>query len=772
MVVEILNVATKKRKLNDREMALGFMNDDSLRAILLPTLASDHPNLRLSCRRICQILDSSIYRKERSEQGYAEVKVELLSPFEQYKRYRESMNMPLMNPSNERWLKDTDDESEEDEEEKEASKAPCSTDEEFVRDYDHLGNTTNYYGDRAFYSNTFRVFVDGWPLNDQKKIPRREFKLKVQLLRLRAPFYQKCDADSQCLMNLASSLFTKRGTPKAACIKDAVDGDRRPLLYIAEFETPVEYRSTSSTVGPLIIQEILKIFRDEYSVAVYIPWGDTQYAEEEMYPDRHAERILGRDLTDKEVRAKAKRDERFRALTDQDIRQFFRAGFRQVDEASIVDTAANSYVYATPGLEIRSVLTERQALDRTIASKPPPPPEKTGLARELLYLIRNKCDEHRQTVERIKCWQQPLEKVPIVAQSLRMLEQMIDDQTHKIHEMRNAAEESIEKMRSQRRLLLDQKTFVEELPEGSDLSSFLEKIHSMLETLDLLDGLDTSCEGVSDVTYCFDMMSDKIIQNEKELSKYINTGKQMIEELKAKLNEQRCIVYKNSHPVIKENLAKEEASLESLMKDVREAAEAILDRADTDEARHQVLLNADAIHACATHKNLVFVGMVLGLLPPPQRTGALNRLDSHGLSALMLAGQASQLGGLESGEYRQFIEALVALGADVNVVDAKTGFSALGHFRNCRHSSLASLYGGQHSASELRQLEMLEIAKIEILLTPDGGATDADKSLLFDEEDDDEEEMESEESSEDDGSSDDDGDHDSDDEDDHDSNGD
>ena len=67
----------KRRKLNlnrhDASVNLSFLDDDSLRAILLRTRASDYPNLRTSYKSFCDVLDSTMDRKEMSNQVCVEV---------------------------------------------------------------------------------------------------------------------------------------------------------------------------------------------------------------------------------------------------------------------------------------------------------------------------------------------------------------------------------------------------------------------------------------------------------------------------------------------------------------------------------------------------------------------------------------------------------------------------------------------------------------------------------------------------------------------------
>ena len=75
------------------------------------------------------------------------------------------------------------------------------------------------------------------------------------------------------------------------------------------------------------------------------------------------------------------------------MRQFFRAGFHQVDDRCILETSDNSYVFATPGDAYKPLLSLEETLNKHIVHKAPIRPEYSGLARELRLFVEKKTIE-------------------------------------------------------------------------------------------------------------------------------------------------------------------------------------------------------------------------------------------------------------------------------------------------------------------------------------------------------------------------------------------
>jgi hypothetical protein len=126
----------KAPQRSSSRLLLTDLDEDILRAILVRTCASDHEALRQTCQRIRHTMDSFAFRKERCELGFAEVRCEILPPFEQYKL----------------------DEGYNEEDEEEDRPVLCEADSSFQDNYDELGFKGDYGN---HYIEHFRVFVDG-----------------------------------------------------------------------------------------------------------------------------------------------------------------------------------------------------------------------------------------------------------------------------------------------------------------------------------------------------------------------------------------------------------------------------------------------------------------------------------------------------------------------------------------------------------------------------------------------------------------------------------
>ena len=715
----------KRRKLREEHgthlSPFSLLDEDCFRAVLLRTRASDLPNLRLSCRRIRSVMNSELYRKERSDYGYAEIKVDMLSPFERYKMNRSDFYGKI----------DSDDEE---------RKPPSEEDKDFIKDFDRLGYVGEY-GDHEWCSRDFRVFVDGWPLHIAHKSHPRQFKLKLQLLPRRFPFYEICDSHSQELANLGTLLFTNLGNLRVQSLMNALPVDHKlPLLYIAEFEMPFEYRSTSSTVGPMILQSLLKILKDEYSLAIYIPYGDTQQTKEEMYAEnsRDPNALLKEKQTEGDIRERKERRERFNTLTHQDMRQLFRAGFAQVNDGSVVDTDNNYYVFITSQGVNESIRTEQQALDMPISSPPPPPPEKTGLQRELFHLIMSKCSGYSDLEKTIKCWQHPPEEIPMIANTLQ--QSRFDEMMSKAQMLRddqNTIEAKMENVTRRKESMVEMKERLETLRGVDDFSPVVEiflELNQELNSSSQIQHLETPSISIENAHAIIDNLEAFITKQEQTLTELEQILAGSIPQISQMLSEVEQGYEKVMGPLrdlVKKTLKDTETKLEAFFKDVRDGVQSILNRADSDESRYQLILTSDAIHACVARENLTFIKMLLEFLPEPSKQSSLvlNNLDQHGFTPLMVFAQMAPKRKLEDDSLK-FAESLIKFGADKNVVQTRTGLSALGCFREgCRNAQSFRATFGFHDPNSVSR-GMVE-SSMEQVLTPDKGPTEADEAVFI-----------------------------------------
>ncbi|GAX10777.1 hypothetical protein FisN_UnNu010 [Fistulifera solaris] len=379
------------------------LHDDALMTVLLRTRASDHANLRRSCKRIRDMIDSFQFRKERGVQGFAEVDVDLLSGFEQYQLSKKSLG----------------------------EHPPSEEDDSFYAQYDTLGYIYEY-GDYSFETDCFRVFVDGRPLHKLRR--REEFNLHVRLLPLCAPFWELCDCYNQTLCDLGTLLFTNKGKPKVASIKNALTCDdfcaSHNLLYIQDFVLPFEYRFIESTVGPLLIKGVLKLFLDFYSITMYVPYRETQFTVEEADAERNTRFRFDEEKTDEDIQAEEERQIRNDRCKHQDMRQFFRAGFQQVNDQLVVEKSDYSYVFAIPEVTGEPILSLEETLKIPIARKTPTRPEPRGLAREFWLLVGKQICEWNVMTEELKDLRIPPLEKPLFAQ-------MIDDFNGNVQQLKD-----------------------------------------------------------------------------------------------------------------------------------------------------------------------------------------------------------------------------------------------------------------------------------------------------------------------------------------------
>jgi hypothetical protein len=643
------------------------LDEDTLRAVLLRTGADDHPNLRSCCKKFNDVLNSSLFKKERSECGYAEVKVRLLSPEEQYTKWIRYM--------------------------KESGRAYDEVD--FQSDYDRLGRKDDF-GSNYFFSKDIDVYVDGIPWHEKGG---RRYELRVQLVPRRYPFLEACHIFGGLLSSLGITLFTNRGNPRVVSLKSAlktqqeISSNKAPMLYISKFEVPIEYRSPSSTVGPLIIQGVLKCFREDFSIAFYIPDGSTQFTQ-----------------TEANIQEEIKRQEGFDALTLQDMRQFFRAGFSQVSDNNVVQQSDRYYVFITSSDAdaMPSIRTEQEAFDTPIVMLPPPPPEKSGLAKELWDAIRGQCYMHSMALKTIKY--------------LKRLETAF----------------------------AEMKEYLEEMTDGYDFSSDLAMWHDYVNDWSekgqrvVLKLWSTSDFPVMETEMGFSLFDDNIRELGHELSEFIKNCK-----LKLPTHEElRNNIMGEMQHIQKQKLAEMESKRDGIVKETHAKIKSIMDKAETDESRYELILNSDSFHACAAFMCFDFIEMILEYLhgSTKQLHEVVNHAAGNGVTPLMVF--AFQFG-KDFGEKGNFVEALhfaetlISLGAEKNMIQSKTGLSALGHFREgVRRSVIRSSMYGDLFPDPVDSSH--DVPRFETLFTPDSGPTEADQEVFkaetqeADDEDDDE----------------------------------
>jgi len=150
------------------------------------------------------------------------------------------------------------------------------------------------------------------------------------------------------------------------------------------------------------------------------------------------------------------------------------------------------------------------------------------------------------------------------------------------------------------------------------------------------------------------------------------------------------------------------------------------------EHGHGVIIEANALHACAANLVHEYVDELLKQLPVEERKQALNSLDCLGNTPLMIAaGQDDSRGDDRRGKRFHFCQYLLNLGADADKLDEK-GKSALGHYRQSYRDGLDVMRAfSLISRSDVDQIVAVN-REMESLLRPSMGPSAADDELIDD----------------------------------------
>ena len=418
------------------------------------------------------------------------------------------------------------------------------------------------------------------------------------------------------------------------------------------------------------------------------------------------------------------------------MRQFFRVGFCQVDDPSIVHDSEDCFLFCTPVAACGPMLTEEEALSRPIASPERVRP-KLGLARELFRLTNALSCGFNKLEEGVEMFQKPPEEHPWFAdtfQQFNQLQQQVEEQEEMLLNLQYDTKAQLDKYVS----LLDK------LSDGVDLRSGWDDLLAALNSIFSESPLD-----ISSISSTAGQMKTK-----REITKLVNITIERTKDNTAKLlkdRQEQIDICKEEAKEMEEKIqkgykqaqAEANKTLDATVNNFRQHLMSVLNKVDRKDW-YDIILDSDAIHACAIHQNLTYMQIILDLLPEAQqKIKALNQFDRNGLTPLMLvASKASSPADFhpystafelskDMLKFYNFVESLIGLGADKNITN-KTGRSALGYF-------WTGLEGRHITRATFRIPDMqngADIRRMEGLLTPDQGATPADEEVQQQGEDD------------------------------------
>ena len=175
-------------------------------------------------------------------------------------------------------------------------------------------------------------------------------------------FHAACDADSQELQEMGCVLFGSDGRPRYSAIKSDVSARLGGFLYISSLSIATEYRENGATdVGAAAVGALLRHpdVQERWTVAAYIADSSewmTPEAEEDQHEMRRAQmaQMMGEQVESAVDRAKHAQGVCERMAKD--VRQFVRAGFREIDYQD------GGWLYMTKGMLAAPLLTHEAAL--------------------------------------------------------------------------------------------------------------------------------------------------------------------------------------------------------------------------------------------------------------------------------------------------------------------------------------------------------------------------------------------------------------------------
>lgn len=150
------------------------------------------------------------------------------------------------------------------------------------------------------------------------------------------------------------------------------------------------------------------------------------------------------------------------------------------------------------------------------------------------------------------------------------------------------------------------------------------------------------------------------------------------------------------------------------------------------EHGHGVIIESNALHACAANLVHEYVEELLKHVPIEEKKQALNAFDCDGNTPLMVAaGQDDSRRDDLRGKRVHFCQHLLHLGADADKLDEK-GTSALGHYRQSYRDALdfmrAYFFMSSMDVDEIVAVNL----EMESLLRPSMGPSAADDNLIDD----------------------------------------
>ena len=251
---------------------------------------------------------------------------------------------------------------------------------------------------------------------------------------------------------------------------------------------PKEYRGIKCAVGPLILRTLLTETLKKHanwSIAMYVPYSKGQFPTQDEAAQAERNQHIDEGTSSLELREQKERLDRRKQLTRVDMRLFFRAGFCQLTDPSVIEESSNFYVYTVPSNYSRNnnnnnntnnnnkgmsqsqsqkILTEQEALEIEIVESPPGPPEQTTKEKDLFKFMLDASRHRQEMVRKIDGHRRPIRE-------LDEYRNLFEQSEENIQLVRNNVQE-LQKMKQLQEIKHDNETklsILQGLPMGDSL---------------------------------------------------------------------------------------------------------------------------------------------------------------------------------------------------------------------------------------------------------------------------------------------------------------
>lgn len=515
------------------------------------------------------------------------------------------------------------------------------------------------------------------------------------------------------------TLCDRRGRSKVRSIKNAdTDGKakRGGFLHVKSVRIRRQaYKSGDNTnIVARAVRAALKVpeLHEKWTLAT--AWCDPMtYATNELERKR---RDITRgswgmevDITEEQAEQNKKVINRWNECIDLDARTFLRAGYKQIME--VFGKGENPWLFALPEFLDTPLLSHEDAMGIHLRVWPTNlPPSPSGVDEKLFNAVKkalNSMSYHPVDTNAIELSMRKEDE--IMERSISEFNQS----EASIVELQQGHEEALRELAEAEALISTKRADLD--PARSQLAILRNEGRPEEE-------LNEFATTIQETEAFLDEMNSHLEVNRRTLEE---KGR-LIERTKSNFESQassiRDAIRKHTDTTFEERCAERKNEQLDKIRTKNEELKAEVTNLVNEGAS---VRRAQALHCSALFLNTELLDFFLGLVPPNERTSAINDLDENGMTPLICSVMKAPERVNEADKYYNTVQHLLRLGSDKSTVDPH-GRTALGQYR----MSVRSMSDYYHTFSIQQQGTNDEWSNIhrrmEAALMPIGGETEAD----------------------------------------------